>query len=402
MTTPQTGAPEWAAAQASPWTQVNKALRTLDGFALRTSVADRDLTAPPASCADGARYFIAAGATGDWATHDGELAIGFGTNASNGWVFATIANEGTQIWIEDEATQIEYLNSAWVTSPDRIDLLNALLDVDLSGLNDGDQIYWDASNGQWYPAPAGGVTTLGGLSDVDLTGGIPDGYVLKHDLSQGKWFPSADDNTGSGGGSAWDFVPPTAASFSLMNSDGTNLTLLDDTDVGLTANSGAGASAVGSPSRCAYRTLTTPASSWDLVVKMPSMFPLTNFSGVGIFVYNSASARSLRLANHTNEQIAVHRYSALGTYVSSLYTASINPGAAFEWFKITFDGTSYRFYYSSNGKLWALLYTEAAATYLNASGGSGDRVGFYHMISRTTGPNVISNVLYFSLTGAGV
>lgn len=211
--TPVLGIPQWEQAQASPWTPHNEGLRVLEGFALRTSVADRDLTAPPVSCADGARYFVAAVATGAWASHDGQVAISFGTNASNGWYFAAVAREGAQIWVEDEATQIEYVNGSWVVSPERITGLDGLSDVDLAGLNDGDILYWDSSNSQFYPAPApagGGASALSGLSDVDLSGGIPDGYVLKYDLSQGKWFPS-EDLSGSGGGaadgnSAWSLV----------------------------------------------------------------------------------------------------------------------------------------------------------------------------------------------------
>lgn len=39
-------------------------------------------------------------------------------------------------------------------------------------------------------------------------------------------------SNGSGGSSAWDFNPPTTASFSLASGDGTNLTLMDDSDIG--------------------------------------------------------------------------------------------------------------------------------------------------------------------------
>ena len=97
MTTPVIGAPEWAAAQASPWTQVNNTFRLLEGFSLRTSVLDRDLTAPPGSCADGARYLVKATATGSWAGHDGEVAIAVGANASNGWYFVSVERAGCQI-----------------------------------------------------------------------------------------------------------------------------------------------------------------------------------------------------------------------------------------------------------------------------------------------------------------
>lgn len=247
MSTPQTGAPEWDSQQASPWLPANKARRTFDAFCLRTTVIDRDLTAPPATCSDGARYFVATGATGDWAGKDGQLAIAFGTNASNGWVFALLATEGVQIWIEDEETQIEYVNGAWILSPDQVRYLGDLADVDLTGLNDGDQIYWDASNGQWFPAPpsagsqpAGGTTgqvltkqsatdgdvywntlTVNELADVDITAGLNDGDQLLWDSSNAAWYPAPPAT--DGGGSPWSLISTWTYSSDVTEVDFANL-----------------------------------------------------------------------------------------------------------------------------------------------------------------------------------
>lgn len=113
MTTPRTSAPEWAAAQATPWTEHNKAIRVLDASASRWIIEDRDLTAPPGSCADGACYLIKATATGAWAGLDGKLAIALGTNAASGWHTITVAVEGVQIYIRDESVTIEYDGAAW-------------------------------------------------------------------------------------------------------------------------------------------------------------------------------------------------------------------------------------------------------------------------------------------------
>ena len=53
------------AAQAQKHVTHNEALRLLDGL-VQLSVLDRDLMAPPGSPADGDRYIVASGATGDW------------------------------------------------------------------------------------------------------------------------------------------------------------------------------------------------------------------------------------------------------------------------------------------------------------------------------------------------
>ena len=61
--------PYLVAAQAQKHVTHNEALRLLDAV-VQLSVLDRDLTAPPASPADGDRYIVASGATGLWAGWD--------------------------------------------------------------------------------------------------------------------------------------------------------------------------------------------------------------------------------------------------------------------------------------------------------------------------------------------
>lgn len=112
-TLPTTGAPDWTGAQGTPWVSVNQALRILDAFARYSAIEDRDLTAPPGSCDDGAAYLIDATATGDWLGHDGELAIAVGEDAANGWYFVVVEKEGTQLYIRDENLTIRWNGSAW-------------------------------------------------------------------------------------------------------------------------------------------------------------------------------------------------------------------------------------------------------------------------------------------------
>jgi hypothetical protein len=209
--TPNVGAPEWDAAQATPWLTTNKALRIFDAFSAYSIIEDRDLTAPPGACADGARYLLpAAGVLGGaWLSHNGQLAIAMGANASNGWLFAVVALEGVFLFVRDENLQIRHDGAAWQPKPDDVAFLNDLVDVDTTGLVDGLVLKWDASNGHWYAAQdmndgAGGgggssVLRLDDLLDVDLSG-LADGYTIKWDASNGFWYPAPDLNTGTGGG----------------------------------------------------------------------------------------------------------------------------------------------------------------------------------------------------------
>lgn len=112
--TPGVNAPDWDAAQGTPWLTENKAKRMIEALARAGVVEDRDLTAPPGSCGDGACYLVKATATGLWAGHAGEMAIAVGTNAASGWYFVPVAKEGTLLWIKDEDVRIRYSGSAWV------------------------------------------------------------------------------------------------------------------------------------------------------------------------------------------------------------------------------------------------------------------------------------------------
>jgi hypothetical protein len=60
------------AAEAQKHVPHNVALRLLDGL-VQLALLDRDLTAPPGSPADGDRYIVASGATGDWDVSSGSL-----------------------------------------------------------------------------------------------------------------------------------------------------------------------------------------------------------------------------------------------------------------------------------------------------------------------------------------
>lgn len=114
-TLPVTGATELVSGQALPETSVNEALRHLDVGHSRARPEDRDLTAPPGSCVDGACYLVDATATGAWAGQDGKLAIAVGTDASNGWLFQNVEREGFRLYIKDEDVEIQWDGAAWVT-----------------------------------------------------------------------------------------------------------------------------------------------------------------------------------------------------------------------------------------------------------------------------------------------
>jgi hypothetical protein len=106
-TTPRAGAPLLAAAQAQKHVTHNEALYQFDAL-LCARFLDRDLSAPPASPADGDAYLVKATATGAWAGQDGRIAY----CADGAWRFYT-PFAGLVAYVSDEAASIVYDGAAW-------------------------------------------------------------------------------------------------------------------------------------------------------------------------------------------------------------------------------------------------------------------------------------------------
>ncbi|SMD01158.1 DUF2793 domain-containing protein [Primorskyibacter flagellatus] len=98
------------AAQAQKHVTHNEALRLLDGL-VQLSVLDRDLTAPPGSPADGARYIIGSGATGDWAGWDQNVAL-----FTDGAWLRLPPRAGWRAWVEDEVMLLVYDGAGWIST----------------------------------------------------------------------------------------------------------------------------------------------------------------------------------------------------------------------------------------------------------------------------------------------
>jgi hypothetical protein len=105
--TPNLKLPYIEAAQAQKHVTHNEALRTLDAI-VQLGVLDRDLAAPPGSPADGERYLIAAGASGDWAGKDLQVAV----FQDGGWSFLE-PRPGWLCWVIDEDVLTVWNGTAW-------------------------------------------------------------------------------------------------------------------------------------------------------------------------------------------------------------------------------------------------------------------------------------------------
>jgi hypothetical protein len=107
MTTPNLALPEIAPNQAQKHVTHNEALAMLDALVL-LAVADRDLAAPPGAPADGDRYIVAAGASGDWTGQTGKVA----QRLDGAWVFHQ-PKPGWLAFVVDEAELVYWTGASW-------------------------------------------------------------------------------------------------------------------------------------------------------------------------------------------------------------------------------------------------------------------------------------------------
>lgn len=92
--------------QAQKEITINQAFGALDAVIGKT-VADKDLTAPPATPATGVLYIVAAPATGLWAGKETQLAY-----FDQGWRFI-MPQSGLRMWVQDEGLDYRFNGSAW-------------------------------------------------------------------------------------------------------------------------------------------------------------------------------------------------------------------------------------------------------------------------------------------------
>jgi hypothetical protein len=201
-----------------------------------------------------------------------------------------------------------------------------------------------------------------------------------------------------GGGTAWDFLPPTAASFSLVSGDATQLALTDDSNVGLITQFNSAATG-GQVMRCAFRTLSNKALDWTLTIKMKMLIPSINYRGIGILLYDSLSANNIGFEVTTDSGLRVAKWTnLLGTGGVNLATQNVTAGTYIEWLQVVHTGGNYIFNISENGKLW-VEHSRVVDTAQMAN--RADKVGI-SLYNLNSGSVCQATVPYFSLTGPGV
>jgi len=99
------------AAQSQKHVTHNEALRALDAI-VQLAVADKDLSTPPGSPAEGARYIVGASPTGAWSGHATHVAAW----QDGAWAFYAPA-AGWLAWVADESQSYLFAGGGWTPAP---------------------------------------------------------------------------------------------------------------------------------------------------------------------------------------------------------------------------------------------------------------------------------------------
>jgi hypothetical protein len=104
---PNSGAPYIDDAQAQKAATHNRGLDVFDAGGSQLCVQNRTTTAPPGGPALGQAWIVAAGGSGAWNTHDGQVAAWYG-----GWVFLA-PKEGWLAYDRGADEFVRYDGAAW-------------------------------------------------------------------------------------------------------------------------------------------------------------------------------------------------------------------------------------------------------------------------------------------------
>ena len=109
MPTPNLSLVPLAAAQSQKHVTVNEAFARIDA-AMQLSVLDRTRTAPPLSPQDGDRHLVPSEATGDWVSHEDDIASW--DAASQGWLFLS-PRDGWRVWVIEDRQNLRFDGAVW-------------------------------------------------------------------------------------------------------------------------------------------------------------------------------------------------------------------------------------------------------------------------------------------------
>ncbi len=114
------------------------------------------LNNPPGSPVNGDRYIVDSAPTGDFVSHEDEIAV-YLTTGTPGWSFY-VPQLGWRAWNDNTDSYTRFNGSAWVTDTGSTNSLAGLTDdVDITSPADGDLLRYDSGFSKWVNSPASGI-----------------------------------------------------------------------------------------------------------------------------------------------------------------------------------------------------------------------------------------------------
>jgi hypothetical protein len=180
----------------------------------------------------------------------------------------------------------------------------------------------------------------------------------------------ADPTWSPGGGGGSSNSPPTPTQFSTtVTAAGTTVASVYTAALAYTFyRTDAGSN---NNDRASFAGAAVPVSTpWTvrMQVRANVLEGQNNRAGVGI--YDTGSGKSILFgmsASSSGPYLVGIYFSSLTNLSSAPLSQSLNNQPVPEWFKITFDGTTYTFYFSYDNNFWYQAFTATAASYFTAT-----------------------------------
>ncbi|MGI9394421.1 MAG: DUF2793 domain-containing protein [Boseongicola sp.] len=183
------GLPLVQPAQAQKHVTVNDAFQRLDAFA-QISIGSAGATTPPPAPDEGDLHAIGAGASAEWASHDGELALFL----NGGWLFIQ-PSPGWRGWRLDAGSAVSYDGAEWVEgggafTPNGAGFVHRSIEVDhdVTAGSTSTENGFIPSNAMVYGVTGRVLTNVGGATSLEIgVAGSSDRYGSGIGVNSGAW-----------------------------------------------------------------------------------------------------------------------------------------------------------------------------------------------------------------------
>jgi hypothetical protein len=239
-----------------------------------------------------------------------------------------------------------------------------LTDVDLTGLADGDVLVWNSSTSMWEPSNNAAFSatdmydqTLSNLADVAVY--LPsDGDVLTYDAATGLW-----GSRPAASGLYPTLTPPISADYAWANQGSASVEDKLSRMVMTVPYAG------GANLRVLKKALPSTPYTITAAIGVTQMGTASSSNATGITLRDNAGGlRVFYLVSDTGANyFGIGGWTSATAFSSYVFIVNTTHVGGLLWLRITDDGTTRKYYHSSNGKDWSLTYSEGRTIFITAT-----------------------------------